>query len=161
MATMISDMVATGWKGSCALTGVTEEPQRHKDTKKGRKKRLFDAAFLCVFVSLWFIITSRYLINLSLDQEPLHALSGIDLARVDVAFRVGGHHVKPVKTAAGVAEESEVAERLAVRAVYDPHDVIHDIRDVDEARVRSREGQAAGRPAIQGFGRDREFPHER
>src|SRR6059036_1937417 len=96
-----------------------------------------------------------------LNQESLHALSGIDLARVDIAFRVGGHHVKPVKTAAGVAEESEVAERLAVRAVYDPHDVIHDIRDVDEARVRSREGQAAGRPAIQGFGRDGEFPHER
>ena len=30
------------------------EPQRHKDTEKGRIKGSFSAAFLCVFVSLWF-----------------------------------------------------------------------------------------------------------
>jgi len=35
--------------------------KNHKDTKKGRIKELFFAAFLCVFVSLWFLIMSPYL----------------------------------------------------------------------------------------------------
>jgi hypothetical protein len=30
-----------------------ESPQRHKDTEKGGIKKILDAAFLCVFVSLW------------------------------------------------------------------------------------------------------------
>src|SRR5438093_12810853 len=35
--------------------------KNHKDTKKGRINELFLAAFLCVFVSLWFLIMSPYL----------------------------------------------------------------------------------------------------
>ena len=35
-----------------------KEPQRHEDTKKAGTKS-FDAGFLCVFVSLWSLTTSR------------------------------------------------------------------------------------------------------
>ena len=43
-----------------------EEPQRHKDTKKGRINDLFLAAFLCVFVSLWFLPYVTVIPNASL-----------------------------------------------------------------------------------------------
>ena len=36
--------------------------------------------------------------------------------------------MKPVEPAAGMAEESEVAKRLAVGSIHDPHHVIHDVR---------------------------------
>ena len=34
---------------------VFTEPQRHEDTKKAGAQILFNAGFLCVFVSLWFL----------------------------------------------------------------------------------------------------------
>jgi hypothetical protein len=38
---------------------VYEEPQRHEDTKKAGNQSSFNAGFLCVFVSLWFLV-KRY-----------------------------------------------------------------------------------------------------
>src|SRR5712671_5122770 len=45
--------------------------------------------------------------------EALHALSGIDVARVDVAVRIDGHGVDPVKFAGGAALAAERANLLA------------------------------------------------
>ena len=54
----------------------------------------------------------------------------VDFSCVNVPLRVGRAHMKPVEPAAGMAEESEVAKRLAVGSIHDPHHVIHDVRDV-------------------------------
>jgi hypothetical protein len=35
--------------------------------------------------------------------------------------------MKPVEPTAGMAEESEVAKRLAISPIDDPHHVIHDV----------------------------------
>src|SRR5213596_3495479 len=68
--------------------------------------------------------------------------------------------MQPVESPAGVAEETEVAERFPVSPVDDPHDVVHDVGDIDERLFRTRECHAACRAAIQCLGRHSEFPHE-
>ena len=68
--------------------------------------------------------------------------------------------MKPVESAAGVAEESEVSEGFAVGAIHDPHHVVHDVRNVYKRLFRPREREAPGGSPIQGIGRDRELSHE-
>jgi hypothetical protein len=61
-----------------------------------------------------------------------------------------------MEAAAGVAEESEVAMRLAVGAVHDPHDIIHmihNVRNIDERLVWPKECQAVPGSPIERFGR--------
>ena len=82
---------------------------------------------------------SRLLTN----QEPLYALTRVDLAGIDVAARFRRDHMHPVQPAAAAAEEAEMAERTAVGAVHDPDHVVHDVGDIDEALI-GREGHAAG-----------------
>jgi hypothetical protein len=59
---------------------VYEEPQRHEDTKKAGNQSSFNAGFLCVFVSLWFLVKryrnyeTQYLVAEGLNV-PLHDCS--------------------------------------------------------------------------------------
>src|SRR5215469_12677307 len=71
-----------------------------------------------------------------LHQEALDAFPGVDFARVDISTAVGCHHVNPMEAAAGMAEETEMAERLAARAIHDPHHIVHDVGDVEIFLVR-------------------------
>ena len=55
---MRTDVRAFQFAHSSLSTGVRkygDMMRNHKDTKKGRINDLFLAAFLCVFVSLWFL----------------------------------------------------------------------------------------------------------
>src|SRR5581483_1957061 len=97
---------------------------------------------------------------LPLNQESLHAFAGIDLARVNVAFGVGRHHVQPMKTTAGVPKKYEMTQRFAVRAVHDPDDIVHYVREIDEGLDGPRERQAARGSPIQCFGCDGELSNE-
>src|SRR2546423_1814750 len=59
------------------------------------------------------------------DQKPLHALTGINLAGINISAAVGGHHMDPVKTAARMSEEPEMPQHLSIGAVHDPHHIVH------------------------------------
>src|SRR5438105_12180451 len=87
-----------------------------------------------VYLSVW----------LPLNQEPLNAFAGIDFTSVNVTLRIGRDHVQPVESAAGMAEEAEVTQCLSISPVHDPHDVVHDVGDIDEALIGTRKCQASG-----------------
>ena len=62
-------------------------------------------------------------------HEPLHALAGEDLTRVDGALRIDGDHVKPVKLAAAITHAAHLTDDLAVLAVQEPDVIVREIRD--------------------------------
>src|SRR5947207_13516115 len=73
---------------------------------------------------------------LPLNQKSLHAFSGVDFSRVDVTFRICCDHMQVVESTTGMAEKSEMAECLTVRAIHDPYDVVHDIGDINRGLHR-------------------------
>src|SRR6266850_8205010 len=79
-------------------------------------------------------------------HEPLHALAGEHLARVDVPPGVGGDHVQAEELPAGLAHASELAHHLAVLAIEEPDVVVRQVGDEQILlRLVGREGDAAGR----------------
>src|SRR5262245_24719902 len=64
-------------------------------------------------------------------DESLDALSGEDLAGIDVALRIGGDHVQAEKLAAAFAHAAQSSRDLAVVTIEEPDRVVLDVADVE------------------------------
>ena len=94
-------------------------------------------------------------------QEPLHPLTGENLARVDNAFGVNRNHMQPEELAAVFAHASHPAHYLAVLAVEEPDVVIRQIGNIQEPLLLvGREHHAAGGTAHARRGSEDEFLDE-
>src|SRR5689334_19968861 len=86
---------------------------------------------------------SRLAYNSSMERirnqlELLHALSGVDLCRIDVPFRVDSHGVNPVELAGLPAVAAKAADHAAVVAFQDADFVVFAVGAEQPSLLRVR-----------------------
>src|SRR5258707_4845736 len=94
-------------------------------------------------------------------QDPLNALAGIDLARVDHALRIDIEDVDPVELARVPAVVTELAGDLAGQTAHLIDVVVLSVGDVEEVTVAIERGRdVPHRPIAECLGLLEELLHE-
>ena len=67
------------------------------------------------------------------EDEPLDPLAVLNLAGIDVAFRVDGNHMQPEELPAILARAAHLAYHLAVFSIEEPDAVVGEIGNIQKS----------------------------